>query len=140
MVELKTKKNDASVTDFIAKVPDEKKRQDATALLEIFEKITGEKAMMRGDSIIGFGEYHYKSTRSSQEGDRPLTGFSPRKQNISLYIMPGIGKYGDLLKDLGKHKVSKGCCLYIKRLSDVDISVLEKIIKQSLLDMKKIYG
>ncbi|MBC7943005.1 DUF1801 domain-containing protein [Candidatus Saccharibacteria bacterium] len=133
---IKTIANDASVTDFINSVPDEVKRQDSFALLELFSKITGETAKMWGSSIIGFGQYHYKSERSKQEGDWPLTGFSPRKQNLTLYIMLGFDDYSDLLANLGKHKTSVGC-LYIKNLTDVDQKVLEKLIKQSYLAMKE---
>ena len=140
MAELKTKKTTASVAEFLANVDDEKKREDSKVLLKIFTEVTQEKATMWADSIVGFGSYHYKSERSTQEGDWPLTGFSPRKQNISLYIMPGFGNYQALLKDLGKHKVSKGSCLYIKRLSDIDANVLKKLIKASVNDMKKAYS
>lgn len=136
MSELKTIANNASVDDFINAVADETKRQDSFALVELFSKITGEKPKMWGSSIIGFGQYHYKSERSSQEGDWPLTGFSPRKQNLTLYITPGFDKYTNLLENLGKHKTSKGC-LYINKLSDVDQNVLEELIKASFTDMKQ---
>lgn len=136
MAELKTKVNDASVTDFLNSVPQETKRNDSFKLLGIFEKITGEKAKMWGTSIVGFGQYHYKSERSSQEGDWPLTGFSPRKQNISLYIMSGFEGTEKLLEKLGKHKKSVGC-LYINKLEDVDEKVLKELIEQSYKDMKK---
>lgn len=138
MAELKTKVNNASVTNFINSVPDETKRKDGHILLALFKKITGEKPKMWGTSIIGFGLYHYKSERSAQEGDWPLTGFSPRKQNLTLYIMLGFTDFTDLLKKLGKHKTSKGC-LYINKLADVDMKILEKIIKTSFLAMKKKY-
>ncbi len=136
---LKTIVNDASVEDFINKVPDEVKKQDSFKLLEIFTSITGETPKMWGSSIIGFGQYHYKSERSSQEGDWPLTGFSPRKQNLTLYFMPGFDNYGDLLKRLGKNKTSVGC-LYINKLSDVDMAVLKELIKKCVADMKKQYS
>ncbi len=136
MSTLKTKVNDQSVSDFISAVQDEAKRADSFALLNLFTKITKEKPKMWGSSIIGFGQYHYKSDRSKQEGDWPLTGFAPRKQNLTLYIMPGFDDYTELLKDLGKHKTSVGC-LYIKKLADVDMKVLDKIIKTSFQDMKK---
>ncbi len=136
MSTLKTVANDGSVEDFLQTVPDEVKRNDSFTLLELFSKITGEKAKMWGSSMIGFGQYHYKSERSKQEGDWPLTGFSPRKQNLTLYIMPGFDNYQELLKDLGKHKTSVGC-LYINKLSDVDMSVLQEIIQQSYKDMRK---
>lgn len=137
MAELKTKVTKASVKDFIGQVPEATKREDALALLKMFEKVTGEKAKMWGTSIIGFGMYHYQSERSSQSGDWPLTAFSPRKQNLTLYLMSGAAGYAELLKKLGKHKVSGGSCLYINKLSDVDSKVLEQLIKKSYLAMKK---
>lgn len=136
MAELKTLVNDASVTDFINAVPDKVKKKDSFALLELFEKVTGEKPKMWGSSIIGFGQYHYKSERSTQEGDWMLTGFSPRKQNLTLYIMPGFDDYSGLLSKLGKHKTSKGC-LYINKLADVDLAVLETLVRESFVAMKK---
>jgi hypothetical protein len=135
MATQKTTVNDGNVEDFINKVEDEKKRRDSLALLKLFSKVTGEKPKMWGSSIVGFGSYHYKSDRSRQEGDWMLTGFSPRKQNLTLYVMPGFGDYQDLLKDLGKHKTSVGC-LYINKLADVDMAVLEKLIKKSFAAMK----
>ncbi len=137
MSTIKTLANDASVTEFINSVPDATKRNDSFKLLEIFSRITGEKPKMWGTSIIGFGQYHYKSERSRQEGDWPLTGFSPRKQNLTLYLMLGPENYSDLLKDLGKYKTSKGSCLYINKLADVDQAVLENLIKQSFTEMKQ---
>lgn len=133
---IKTRVNDESVEDFINKVEDKIKRQDSFELLEMYIRLTGEQPKMWGSSIIGFGQYHYKSERSSQEGDWPLAGFSPRKQNLTLYVMSELEDYSDLLKDLGKHKTSKAC-LYINKLADVDLKVLEKIIKRSYLDAKK---
>ena len=139
MSTLKTLVNDASVEDFINSVADEIKKQDCFTLLKLFTKITGEKPKMWGTSIIGFGKYHYKSERSSQEGDWPITGFSPRKQNLTLYIMLGFSGYGDLLKKLGKHKTTVGC-LYINKLSDVNMDVLEKLVTESFQAMKKKYS
>lgn len=130
MAELKTQKNDASAIDFINSVEDETKKQDSLKLLTIFEESTGEKPVMWGASIIGYGMYHYKSERSTQEGDWPLTGFSPRKQNLTIYISTGFDAYATKLEKLGKHKTSKGC-LYIKRLSDIDLNVLKFLIKDS---------
>lgn len=138
MAELKTKVTTANVMDFIRKVSDEKKRKDALAILKLFKDITGEKPKMWGPSIIGFGSYHYKSERSTQEGDWPLIGFSPRKQNLTLYVMSGFAEQTALLKKLGKHKKSVGC-LYLNKLEDVDLSVLKQIIKKSFLAMKKKY-
>ncbi len=133
---IKTKVNDDSVEDFINRVEDDTKRQDSFKLLEIYKRTTGEKPKMWGSSIIGFGQYHYKSERSSQEGDWPLAGFSPRKASLTLYVTPGLVDYSDLLKDLGKHKTSKGC-LYINKLQDVDMKVLEKVVERSYQDARK---
>jgi hypothetical protein len=133
---IKTLVNDASVEDFINSVADERKQADSFELLRLFSAITGEQPKMWGTSIIGFGQYHYKSERSTQEGDWPLTGFSPRKQNLTLYIMLGFENYKRLLEDLGKYKTSVSC-LYINKLSDVDLAVLEEIITTSYIDMKK---
>lgn len=136
MAEVKTKKNNASVEDFINAIPDERKREDSKKLLKMFKEVTGESPAMWGTSIVGYGLYHYKSERSSQEGDWPLVGFSPRKQNLTIYIMNGPDNYRELFKKLGKYKNSVGC-LYIKRLSDVDVSVLREIIKTSYIDSKR---
>lgn len=133
---IKTVATKASVTDFINAVPEEAKRKDALALLALYKKVTGEKPVMWGTSMVGFGLYHYKSERSRQEGDWPLAAFSPRKQNLTLYVMPGFGNLDDLLAALGKHKTSKGC-LYINKLADVDMAVLEKIVKRSYQDAKE---
>lgn len=130
MAELKTKRNDASVMEFLNSIKDEAKKQDSLALLQLFQDCTGEKPAMWGSSMIGYGSYHYKSERSSQEGDWPLVGFSPRQQNLTLYIMSGFDHYQDQLATLGKHKTSVGC-LYIKRLSDVDLDTLKNIITDS---------
>lgn len=124
----KTTINDASVTDFLNTISDESKKKDAFALLDLFIKATGEQPKMWGTSIVGFGQYHYKSDRSRQEGDWMRTGFSPRKQNLTLYIMHGFETLENELEKLGKHKTSVGC-LYINKLSDVDASVLTSIIK-----------
>lgn len=140
MATLKTLKNSASVIQFIDSVDDLQKKEDAHVLLKIFEDITKEKASMRGTSIIWFGQYHYKSERSKQEWDWPLIGFSPRKANITLYLMWWLNDYTDLIEKIWKCKTSKGSCLYIKRLSDIDIEVLKEIIKSSFIDMKKKYA
>lgn len=136
MSTIKTLANDSSVEDFINSVESEVKKADAFRLLEMYKKATGEAPKMWGTSIIGFGQYHYKSERSSQEGDWPLAGFSPRKQNLTLYIMPGFNDYSALLSKLGKHKVSKAC-IYINKLSDVDEAILKEIIKRSYDDAKR---
>ena len=139
MSELKTKVADASVTDFLESVEGEVKKQDGFTLLELYKKITGEPAKMWGPSMVGFGKYHYKSERSSQEGDWPLMAFSPRKQNLTLYIMPGFNDYTKYLEKLGKHKTSVGC-LYINKLADVDMDVLEKLLIHVYDEMKRQYA
>ncbi len=136
---IKTVVNDDSVETFITAVPDEVKRQDAFKLLEMYKKTTGHEAKMWGSSIIGFDKYHYKSERSSQEGDWPLAAFSPRKQNLTLYVTPGFSNLHDLLEKLGKHKTSNGC-LYINKLSEVDLTILEHIIQISYADAKAQYS
>jgi hypothetical protein len=136
MSTIKTLVNDASVKDFINSVDGDTKRSDAFKLLAMYTEITGEKPKMWGDSMIGFGQYHYKSERSRQEGDWPLAAFSPRKQNLTLYIMPGVNDYDNLLDKLGKHKVSKAC-LYINKLSDVDMDVLRRLIDRSYTDARE---
>ena len=136
---IKTIVNDANVVDFINATTDGTKRQDSMNLLELFSSVTNETPRMWGASIIGFGQYHYKSERSAQEGDWPLIAFSPRKQNLTLYLIPGFVGYESLLEKLGKHKLSKGC-LYINKLADVDMTTLEKIIKKSYLEAKQQYA
>jgi hypothetical protein len=130
MSELKTRPNDASVTDFLNSVENDTRKQDSFTLLKMFTEITGEKPKLWGTSIVGFGMYHFKSERSSQEGDWPLIGFSPRKQNLTLYVAMDFAGFDDLHKKLGKSTTSKAC-LYINKLADVDQQVLEEIIKQS---------
>src|SRR5690349_25108032 len=130
MSTIKTLANDESVEDFIATIENEQRQKDGFELLAMFTKITGEKPKMWGTSIIGFGQFHYKSERSKQEGDWPLIGFSPRKQNLTLYVMPGFGDLGGLLDKLGKHKTSKAC-LYINKLADVDKTILAQIIDRA---------
>jgi len=137
MAELKTKKNDASVVDFLATVTDETKRADAEIVLAMMREATGEEPVMYGGSIVGFGSYRYEYA-SGREGHWFLTGFSPRKQNLTLYIMPGFSAYGALLADLGKYKTGKSC-LYIKKLADVDTAVLNQLIERSVAYMAKKY-
>ena len=134
-VELKTKVNDASVTKFLNSVDDEQKRKDCFEIMKMMNQATKAEPKMWGSSIVGFGSYHYKGA-SGREGDWMLTGFSPRKQNLTLYLMGGFNAHTDLLKKLGKHKTSVGC-LYIKKLSDVDVNVLKKLISESVKVMKK---
>ena len=136
--ELKTKKNRASVKDFLDSVEDDAKRKDCRAIAKMMRAATGKNARMWGDSIVGYDEYHYKY-ESGREGDFMRIGFSPRKQSITLYIMDGFGKYDELMAKLGKHKTGKSC-LYIKRMSDIDTKVLEKLIAGSLKHFEKKYG
>jgi hypothetical protein len=129
MAENKTQKTSVSPKEFIKSVEDPQRREDAYELLKIFEEETGDKPVMWGPSIIGYGQYHYKYA-SGREGDWFLAGFSPRKQNMSLYVMMGFDKYQDLLGKLGKFKTGKGC-LYINKLDDVDREVLRELIRKS---------
>lgn len=136
MAEIKTKLTTASPTAFIAKIPDAQKRKEALVLLRLFKKVTGEQPRMWGTSIVGYGKFHYKSEKSAQEGDWMITGFSPRKQNLTLYVLEWHGDDSDLLKKLGKHKRGGGC-LYINKLTDVDEKILAKLIKRSYARGKK---
>ena len=136
MAALKTQKNKASVKEFLQSVPDEKKRKDCETLLKIMKEATGEKAFMWGDNIVGFGDYHYKSERSRQEGDWFIAGFSPRKTSLTLYLMAGISNYKVLVGQLGKFKIS-GSCLHINRLADVDPKVLKELIVTAFHDFKE---
>jgi len=134
MADLKTKVNDESVEEFLEGFPEDK-RKDCYTLLDMMKTATKNEPKMWGTSIIGFGEYHYEY-KSGREGDFFLAGFSPRKQNLTIYINGGFDQYGDLLEKLGKHKTSKAC-LYIKKLSDVDVQVLQEIITKSVTAMSK---
>jgi hypothetical protein len=135
MYELKTKINDASVDNFLKTIPDEKKREDSFAILDMMKEVTGEEPKMWGTSIIGFGKYRYKYA-SGMEADWLRIGFSPRKQNFSLYIMSGFQQSEDLMAKLGKFSTGKGC-LYIKKLEDIDQNVLKELIKASFTTTKK---
>ncbi|MCB0240931.1 MAG: DUF1801 domain-containing protein [Anaerolineae bacterium] len=130
---MKTQKNDASVEAFLNTVADERKRRDCFTLLEMMQEATGAEPLMWGDSIVGFGEYHY-TYASGRAGDWFLTGFAPRKQNLTLYIMAGFDEYDELLGKLGKHSTGKSC-LYIKRLADVDMAALNELIALSVRHM-----
>lgn len=134
MAEAKTKPTTENVKDFLNKISDEERRADCFQVAQIMEEVTGEKPKMWGPSIVGFGSYHYKYD-SGREGDWLMTGFSPRKKDLTLYLMTGLAKHDDLLEKLGKHSHAKSC-LYIKRLSDVHIPTLKKLIKVSLKDLK----
>ena len=132
MAELKTKLNNADVTEFINSFADtDQKRQDSFELLKLLRDFTGCEPKMWGASIIGFGSYHYKSEKSRQEGDWPLLGFSPRKAAISLYVYSGAKEHEYLLKDLGKYKMGKAC-IYIKKLSDINQDALKKLAGETI--------
>ncbi|MHA1989918.1 MAG: DUF1801 domain-containing protein [Candidatus Hodarchaeales archaeon] len=135
MSELKTKKNDQSVDDFLKKGPDTSRREDCYEILQLMKDITKIEPRMWGDSIIGFGDYKYKN-KSRQENEWFLIGFSPRKQNLTLYLMSGFSRFDDLMKDLGKYKTGKSC-LYIKQLSDVNKDVLKEIATESVKFIKE---
>src|SRR5580704_325242 len=129
MAELKTKPNEVSVAGFLAKTDDDT-RKDCYTLVALMEKITGEKAKMWGPAIVGFGQYHYKYA-SGHEGDICKVGFSPRKGNLSLYVLAGAEGQSALLAGLGKHKAGKGC-LYIKKVSDINLEVMETMMKNTM--------
>lgn len=135
MAEIKTKKNNADVEVFLNSISEERKRNDAFAVLEMMKRATGMQPKMWGTSIVGFDEYHYKYD-SGHEGDMCLIGFSPRKQNLTLYITYNFDKFAPLFDKLGKHKTSKAC-LYINKLDDVDTKVLEKLIAECYKDAVK---
>lgn len=138
MYEPKTKVTEVKPLDFINQVEDEKKRKDSLVILKMFKEITGEKPKMWGPSMIGFGKYHYKYD-SGHEGDCFITGFSPRKQALTLYVLSNFKGKDELLSKLGKYKNGKSC-LYIKKLEDVDISVLRKLIEQGYKHWKSMPG
>jgi len=137
MAELKTKPTDADVLAFLQSLESEKKREDALALLQLMAEVTGEAPKLWGPSMIGFGQYHYKYA-SGHEGDSFLTGFSPRKQNFSLYITAGFARFESLLEQLGKYKTAKSC-LYINKLADVDTAILRQLVTESVAYMRATY-
>jgi len=134
MAELKTRENDGDVLAFLNAVPDEGKRADARRVMAIMREVTGEEPRLWGDNIVGYGHYHYKYA-SGREGDWFLTGFSPRKANLTLYITSGFEQFEDLRARLGKHTVGKSC-LYVKRLSDLDEATLRELIGRSVEHMR----
>lgn len=139
MAELKTKQTNQDVIEFINSFADtEQKRQDSFELLKLMQEFTGYEPKMWGPSIIGFGSYHYKSERSRQEGDWPLVGFSPRKAAISLYVFTGMPEHEYLLKDLGKFKMGKAC-IYVKKLSDINLDALKMLIRETINFMQSKY-
>ena len=130
MAKNKTVTNNEDVETFLSKIENNQKRIDAFELLELMRGITKERPKMWGKSIVGFGEYHYVY-ESGREGDMFITGFSPRKQDITIYIMTGFGKYKQKLIKLGKHRIGKSC-LYIKKLENVDKGILKELITDSM--------
>jgi hypothetical protein len=139
MSEIKTKPSDLDIDKFLMSVEPEKKRADSFELKKLFDSIVKEKPSLWNNNMIGYGSYHYKSDRSKQEGEWPLTGFSPRKQYIAIYIMSHVNNYKDLLSKLGKYKISTGSCIYVKKIEDINLDVLKEIISTSVSDMKKTY-
>jgi hypothetical protein len=139
MSEIKTKPGDSDIDKFLISVEPEKKRVDSIELKKLFDSVVKEKAILWSNNMIGYGSYHYKSDRSTQEGNWPLTGFSPRKQYIAVYIMSGVNNYKDLLSKLGKFKISSGSCIYVNKIEDINLDVLREIISTSVSDMKKIH-
>jgi hypothetical protein len=139
MAEIKTKQTEADVHEFINTFADtEQKRADSLELIRIVQEFTGYEPKMWGPSMIGFGKYHYKSDRSRQEGDWPLVGFSPRKAAISLYVYTGGEQQDALLKTLGKYKMGKAC-IYVKKLSDIDVDILRKLMGTTIDFLRKKY-
>lgn len=137
MAELKTRQTDASVKAYLDAIEDEQRRADCMHLVEIMGRATKAEPKMWGSAIVGFGSYHYKY-ESGHEGDAARVGFSPRKGDISIYIVPGFEGKAELLNQLGKHKIGK-VCLYVKRLSDIEIPILEKLVKDSVAEMRRRY-
>jgi hypothetical protein len=135
MAELKTQKTDASVEEFLNTVENERRRADSFALLELMREVTGEEPAMWGTSIVGFGTYRYQYA-SGRQGEWMQVGFSPRKRNLTLYIMPGFDGYESLLERLGKYRTGKSC-LYINKLDDVHLPTLRELIRQSVAHVKK---
>ena len=137
MVALQTQRNDGDVEAFLESVENQRRREDALVFLDVFGTVMDEPARMWGNSIVGFGSYHFKY-HSGREGDWFLTGFAPRKQSLTLYIMPGFEHYEQLLARLGKHKIGRSC-LYINKLTDVDMQVLRELIAESVAHMRRSY-
>ncbi len=132
--ELKTKQNDGDVEAFLDTIEPQQKQTDSRTIVEMMATITGEAPKMWGESIIGFGSYHYRYA-SGQEGDWMLVGFAPRKQALTLYLMSGYEDWDDLTANLGKFKTGKSC-LYVKRLADVDQHILRQMIERSVEQMR----
>ena len=138
MSQRKTTQNDADVKQFLDAVENPRRRSDAIKLLDLMRAVTGKRPKMWGSSIVGFGSYHYRYA-SGREGDSLMVGFSPRKQNLVIYIMPGFSDYGEILGRLGKFRTGKSC-LYVNKLDDVDLGLLEELVRESVAEMKRRYG
>jgi Domain of unknown function (DU1801) len=136
---LKTQQNTGDVNAFLSASTDEQKRNDSLELLKLFKSITKQDAKMWGSSIVGFGKYIYTSPATGRSGEWFMTGFSPRKQNLTIYLMTGFSQYNDMMKKLGKYKTG-GSCLYINKLSDVDMKVLKELVTSSWKHMKEKYS
>jgi hypothetical protein len=136
--DIKTKKHTGSVAQYIQSLPNDERRKDAATLMTLMKRTTKKQPKLWGASIVGFGSYSYE-TQSKCRGEWPLVAFSPRKNDLSVYIMPGFKQYGNLMKKLGPHKHGVSC-LYIKRLSDVDLKVLEQLVRVSYVDMQKMHA
>lgn len=134
MAEPKTKPTEESVKDFLNRIPEAERREDCFVVAKIMEEITGDKPKMWGPSMVGFGTYRYKYA-SGREGDWPVAAFSPRKKDLTVYLMMGFQKHDELMKKLGKHSSAKSC-LYIKRLSDIHVPTLKKLIKTSIKELE----
>lgn len=134
----KTQPHDADVQAYLHSIAHAGRREDAFVLLELMHEVTGEPARMWGDSIVGFGQYHYVYD-SGREGDHMITGFAPRKANMVVYVMPGFSQYGNLLDKLGKYKTGSSC-LYLGRLGNVDVKVLRQLVEKSVQDMRRKYA
>ena len=139
MSEIKTKPSNLDIDEFLMSVEPDKKRVDSIELKKLFDSVVNERPSLWNNNMIGYGSYHYKSDRSKQEGDWPLTGFSPRKQYIAIYIMSHVSNYKELLSKLGKYKISSGSCIYVNKIEDINLDVLKEIISTSVSDMKKTY-
>lgn len=133
----KTKQHSGDVMEFLHSVEPARRRQDALALVDIFTQATGFTPRMWGPSIVGFGEYHYRY-KTGREGDHLATGFSPRKAKMTIYIMPGYGNFSEILSRIGKHSLGKSC-FYFNRLSDLDVDVLQELIRAGLKDLQGHY-
>ena len=138
MSQRKTTQNEADVNAFLDAVENPRRSADARLLLDLMQAVTGEPPKMWGSSIIGFGSYRYRYA-SGRDGESLVVGFAPRKQNLVVYIMPGFSGYGELLGRLGKFRTGKSC-LYINKLDDVDLGLLEDLVRESVAEMRRRYG